>query len=149
MKRSLGIDVGSKRIGVALSDELGWMAQPLQTLLTSPQSPQEIAMLAEQHAVSVIVIGLPRNMNGTYGPAAAHCREFSKKVEALTKIKVLLWDERLTTAAATRSLHQAGLKTKAHRAIIDQVAAQEILQSWMDSGALLGGSIMPVEVEEN
>ena len=133
MKRTLAIDVGSVRIGLALSDELGWMAHPLQTLPTSPQSPAAIVALATQYDVGTIVIGLPRNMNGTYGPAAETCREFAKKVQALTSINVVLWDERLTTAAATRHLHEAGLKTKKHRPLIDQVAAQQILQDWIDA----------------
>lgn len=131
--RTLGIDLGKARIGVALSDELGWMAHPLQTLVTSSKSPQEIVALAEKHQVNVVVIGLPRKLDGTDGLAADFCRDFAKKIEELTEIKVVLWDERLTTAAATRHLHERGLKSKAHRAIIDQVAAQQILQSWMDA----------------
>jgi putative Holliday junction resolvase len=139
MKRVLGIDLGSVRIGLALSDELGWMAHPLQTLKTSPSSAEEIIALAIQHDVSHLILGLPRNMNGTYGPAAEHCRSFAEKLRALTAIPVILWDERLTTAAATRHLHEAGLKSKEHRAIIDKVAAQQILQDWMDAQAQVGG----------
>lgn len=135
-KRALGIDLGKARIGVALSDELGWMAHPLQTLTTSSKSPEEIVALATKHQVTTIVIGLPRKLDGTDGLAADFCREFAKKVEELTEAKVILWDERLTTAAATRHLHERGLKSKAHRSIIDQVAAQQILQSWMDSTSL-------------
>jgi len=142
MQRILGIDLGSARIGLALSDELGWMAHPLQTLKTTPQSDQDIALIAAEKKVATIVIGLPRNMNGTYGPSAKHCQDFSVRLQLLTPIKVILWDERLTTAAATRNLHEAGRTSKQQRAIIDQVAAQQILQDWMDhQKQILGKSL--------
>ena len=133
MQRALGIDLGSVRIGLALSDDLGWMAHPLQTLKTSPQSAEEIALIAAEKKVATIIVGLPRNMNGTYGPAAKHCQEFAARLQLLTPIKVILWDERLTTAAATRHLQEAGKTSKQQRSIIDQVAAQQILQDWMDA----------------
>lgn len=131
--RLLGVDLGSARIGLALSDELGWMAHPLQTLKRSPESAQEIASIASEKKVTTIIVGLPRNMNGTYGPAAKHCQSFAKELRQLTQASVILWDERLTTAAAARRLHETGLNSKQQRSIIDQVAAQQILQDWMDA----------------
>lgn len=137
MQRILGIDLGSVRIGLAISDELGWMAHPLQTLKTSASSAQEIIALVTKNNIGTIVIGLPRNMNGTYGPAAEHSRTFAEKLRTLTSLPIILWDERLTTAAATRHLQEAGLKSKEQRSLIDQVAAQQILQDWMDAQKIL------------
>lgn len=136
MQRFLGIDLGSVRTGLALSDEIGFMAHPFQTLKTSSQTPQVIAELVEEKKITAVIIGLPRNMNGTYGPAAEHCKKFAAQLEPLTKAKIILWDERLTTVAATRQLHERGLNTKQQRSIIDQAAAQKILQDWMDSQEL-------------
>lgn len=136
MQRFLGIDLGSVRIGIALSDEAGFMAHPFTTLKTSSQSAKEVALLASEKKATVIVIGLPRNMNGSYGPAAEHCKKFAEQLQLLTIVKVILWDERLTTMAAARQLHERGLNAKQQRSIIDQAAAQQILQSWMDSEAL-------------
>ncbi|MFI0347931.1 MAG: Holliday junction resolvase RuvX [Chthoniobacterales bacterium] len=134
--RFLGVDLGSVRIGIALSDEAGFMAHPFKTLKTSPQSVQEIASIALEKKVSTIVVGLPRNMNGSYGPAAEHCQKFAEQLQPFTTAKVVLWDERLTTMAATRQLHECGLNSKQQRSIIDQAAAQQILQGWMDAQAL-------------
>ena len=86
----------------------------------------------------MIILGLPRNMNGTYGPAAEKTREFADKLRARVACEVKLWDERLTSVAAQRSLHEAGRNVKNSRAVIDQVAAQMILQGWLDSQAMLG-----------
>lgn len=139
MTRILGIDLGSVRIGLALSDDLGWMAHPWQTLSRSPNSALEIARLVVEKKVVTIIVGLPRNMNGTYGPAAEQCRAFADQLQQQTEAKVVLWDERLTTAAAARNLHEAGRSSKQQRPIIDQVAAQQILQDWMDAQKIGSG----------
>jgi putative holliday junction resolvase len=131
--RALGIDPGSVRIGLALSDELGCMAHPLQTLKANAQSAAEIAAIAAKKGSQVIVLGLPRNMNGTYGPAAEKSRDFAAALTPLTSARVILWDERLTTAAATRRLHEAGRNSREQRQVIDQAAAVQILQSWLDA----------------
>jgi putative Holliday junction resolvase len=133
MNQTLSIDLGSVRIGLALSDELGWMAHPWQTLSRSPRSVQEIATLAAEKKVTTIVVGLPRNLNGTYGPAAEHCRAFAQELQGATEAKVVLWDERFTTVMATRQLQAAGRNQKQQRSIIDQAAAQQILQDWIDA----------------
>jgi len=133
MQQTLGIDLGSVRIGLALSDDLGWMAHPWQTLSRSPRSVEEIVRLASEKKVTTIVVGLPRNLNGTYGPAAEHCRTFAQELQKQTPARVVLWDERFTTAMASRQLQEAGKNQKQQRAIIDQAAAQQILQDWMDA----------------
>jgi putative Holliday junction resolvase len=130
--RALGVDPGSARIGLALSDELGCMAHPLRTLKASPESAAEIAAAAEESGSRTIVIGLPRNMNGTYGPAAEKSRVLAEAVRQRTSAKVILWDERLTTAAATKRLQEAGRNSREQRGVIDQAAAVQILQDWLD-----------------
>ena len=135
--RALGIDPGSVRIGVALSDDIGFMAHPLQTLKTGKESPAEIAAIADAKNSQVIVIGLPRNMNGTYGPATEKSRELAAALTPLTKARVILWDERLTTAMATKQLQLAGRNSKEQRQVIDQAAAVQILQDWLDANPVL------------
>ncbi len=130
--RALGVDPGSARIGLALSDELGCMAHPLRTLKASPESAADIAAAAEESGSRTIVIGLPRNMNGTYGPAAEKSRVLAEAVRQRTSAKVILWDERLTTAAATKRLQEAGRNSREQRGVIDQAAAVQILQDWLD-----------------
>jgi len=134
----LGIDVGEARIGLALSDDLGMLAHPLETVLVKEGNPiKHVAAIIHRDKIATVVIGLPRNMNGTYGPAAEKVREFAKKLQALAPCTVKFWDERLTTVAAQRQLHEAGRNVKNSRAVIDQVAAQLILQGYLDSQAML------------
>ena len=139
--RVLGVDPGSVRIGLALSDDIGCMAHPLQTLQVKGEQPSEsagkIAAVAAEKGSPVIVIGLPRNMNGTYGPAAEKSRALASALAPLTNARVILWDERLTTAAATRRLQEAGRDSREQRQVIDQAAAVQILQDWLDAQALL------------
>jgi putative Holliday junction resolvase len=135
--RVLGVDPGSVRIGLALSDEMGFMAHPYQTLKAKGGdclgSAPEIAAVAKEKGADVIIIGLPRNMNGTYGPAAEKSRSLAEALKPLTEAHVILWDERLTTAAATRRLQETGMDSRAQRQVIDQAAAVQILQDWLDS----------------
>ncbi len=136
MNRALGIDLGDARVGVATSDDLGMLAHPLETIqVKSGGVLKRILELAQEKSVATIVVGMPRNMDGTFGPAAEKSREFIEKLKAETTCRVVAWDERLTTVSAQRSLHEAGRKAKEHRAVIDQVAAQILLQSWLDSQA--------------
>jgi len=140
MKRALGIDHGDARIGVAISDDLGMLAHPLETIhIKEVADPvARIAELVASRDIGQIVLGLPRNMDGSYGPASAKVRAFAEILHAACGCPVKLWDERLTSVAAQRSLHEAGRKVKDSREVIDQVAAQLILQGWLDSQALLG-----------
>lgn len=109
------------------------MAHPLRTLQGGPNAPTEIAAVAAEKGAGVIVIGLPRNMNGTYGPAAEKSRALAETLKAITPARVVLWDERLTTAAATRRLQEAGRNSREQRRVIDQAAAVQILQDWLDA----------------
>jgi len=88
--------------------------------------------------ITTVVIGLPRNMSGTYGPAAEKAREFATKLQALSPCTVKFWDERLTTVAAQKQLHESGKNVKNSRQVIDQVAAVLILQGYLDSQSMLG-----------
>lgn len=137
--RILGIDHGEVRLGLAISDELGMLAHPLTTLdgrekfNAIGRKLQEIIL---EKNVERVVLGLPRNMNGTYGPAAEKVREFAEKLKPVLSVPIVLWDERMTTQQAQRSLHDAGRNVKNSRKVIDQVAAVIILQSYLDSIAI-------------
>jgi putative Holliday junction resolvase len=134
MKKALGIDLGEARVGVAVSDDLGMLAHPLETIsVKTSDVKNRILALAAERGAQTIIVGMPRNMDGTYGPAATKAKEFIEALRSSTEIKVIGWDERLTTVSAQRSLHEAGKNTKKQRPIIDQVAAQIILQGWLDS----------------
>jgi len=138
MKRALGIDLGEARIGLAISDELGMLAHPLETIHTR-ETPDPIARIAEiagRDKIGIIILGLPRNMDGTYGPAAEKSRSFAEKLRERLPCEIKLWDERLTSVAAQKSLHATGRNTKQSREVIDQVAAQLILQGYLDSQAM-------------
>ena len=134
MNRILGIDVGEARIGLALSDELGMLAHPLETVKVKEGKPlQHIAGVMAREKVTTVVVGLARNMNGSYGPAAEKSRAFAAQLQALTPCTVKFWDERLTTVAAQKQLHEAGRNAKTSREVIDQAAAALILQGYLDS----------------
>ena len=138
MTRAVGIDHGDARVGVAVSDELGMLAHPLETIHVRETDPvaRVVQIVAEKKA-DIVIVGLPKNMDGTTGAAAEKVRIFADKLRA-AGITVRLWDERLSTVAAQRNLHEAGHNAKSSRAIIDQAAAQIILQGWLDSQAMLG-----------
>jgi putative Holliday junction resolvase len=142
VKRVLGVDHGQARIGLAISDELGMLAHPLETVAAKPPDAalKRIALLAKEKDVSAVVVGLPRHMSGASGTAAADVEAFAAKLRPLLRCEVVMWDERLTTTAAHRALRDAGKKTRATRGVVDQVAAQMILQGYLDSrqGTSLG-----------
>ena len=134
MKRILGIDFGRVRVGLAISDELGLLAHPVETV-PADNSRQMIARIAEivrDKEVARVIVGLPRKMDGSIGPAADEVLAFVEKLRAQLSCPVLMWDERLTTVAANRALSEAGQTTRKTRGHIDQVAAQLILQGYLD-----------------
>jgi putative Holliday junction resolvase len=135
MKRIMGIDYGTVRIGIALSDQLQMLAHPAETIMISPGVDPfaQIAFLAREKDVGQIVVGLPRNMNGTAGESATNACAFVEQLRMKVDCEVLTWDERLSTVAAHRSLREAGKSTRETRAYVDQVAAQIFLQSYLDS----------------
>lgn len=132
MSRTMAVDLGSARTGVAVSDELGMLAQPWRTLPGGEASLEAVVAAAGELRPGRILVGLPRNMDGTYGPAADAARAFAEKLRARVACPVDLWDERLTTVAAQRSLRESGRKARDQRGVVDQVAAQILLQSWLD-----------------
>ena len=136
--RILGLDIGSKRIGVAISDELGFTAQGIETL--SCKSPEDdaaaIAELAEKYNVEAIVVGMPYNMDGSAGPQAEKVRAMIELINQRAKISVHEWDERLSTVAAERVLLEADMSRSKRRKVIDKVAAIIILQGYLDGKSL-------------
>jgi putative Holliday junction resolvase len=137
MTRILGLDVGTKTIGVAVSDALGWTAQGVETIRRRQNHPEDdferIKELIQQYEISKIVVGLPKNMNGSIGPSGEACQTFAKELESITGLSVILWDERLTTMAAERTLISADVSRKKRKQVIDKLAASIILQGYMDS----------------
>jgi putative Holliday junction resolvase len=132
--RLLGIDHGDSRIGLAISDELGAFAHPYRTLQSGARVVDEIRAIVQREQISGIVVGLPKNMDGTLGPSAAKAKSFGEKLaQVVPTIKIMFWDERLTTREAQRALHAAGKNTKQSKKMIDQVAAQILLQNYLDS----------------
>jgi putative Holliday junction resolvase len=134
MKKALGIDLGDARVGVAVSDDLGMLAHPLETISTqSTNVVKRVLALASERSVETIIVGMPRNMNGSHGPAADKARVFIEELRRETTLPIVAWDERLSTVSAQRALQEAGRNTRKQKSVIDQVAAQIILQSWLDS----------------
>ncbi len=134
--RWMGLDVGQRRIGIALSDPLELFAQGYSVLERSASLGKDIQALNEiiiKETVEGIVVGLPRNMNGTEGVMAEKVRAFSRKLEEKNNIPLIFWDERLSTVAAERVLLEADLSRKKRKQKIDQVAAVFILQNYLDS----------------
>lgn len=144
MRRVLGVDFGKARIGVAISDELGMLAHPVETIPGArlEDAAKRIAVIARERDVERVILGMPRHMNGEMGAAADEVKMFADKLRPLLRCPIVLWDERLTTTAANRALRDAGQKTRRTRGIVDQVAAQMILQGFLDSVQTAGGSAM-------
>lgn len=133
--RALGIDLGAKRIGVALSDSAGTLATPYEVVPRSgdrARDHQRIGALAEEAGAEVLVVGLPRSLDGTDGPAAVAARAEAVELAAATGMAVELWDERLTTVTADRDLMALEMRAPARRRVIDKVAASVMLQAWLD-----------------
>ena len=134
MNQSLGLDLGAARTGVALSDELRMLAHPLETIESgsAERVARRVQKIVAERKVDCVVVGLPRQMNGALGLAAKGAQRFVEKLRPLISCEVVTWDERLSTVAAERALRDAGKKTRETRGIRDQVAAQIILQSYLD-----------------
>ena len=131
--RIMGLDLGSKTIGVAISDELGLTAQGLKTILRKSREEdlKEIHRLIEQYEIVEIVVGLPKNMDGTLGMQAEKVFQWIKVLEENTNIPVSTWDERLSTVGASKILLEADLSRKKRKEVIDKVAAVLILQGYL------------------
>ncbi|MEK7014795.1 MULTISPECIES: Holliday junction resolvase RuvX [Bacillus] len=135
--RILGLDVGTKTVGVAMSDEMGWTAQGLETIRINEERGNfgfdRISELVKQYNVDKIVVGLPKNMNGTIGPRGEACQQFAENLRNLLQLEVVMWDERLSTIAAERLLISADVSRKKRKQVIDKMAAVVILQGFLDS----------------
>jgi len=136
--RFLGLDIGSRRIGVAVSDALGLTAQPVLTLerrSSRREDLRSLARLCRRFGVVGIVVGNPMHLSGELSPQAAKTQAFAAELGELTGLPIHLWDERLTSHEAHRILYQAGHARQEHRKVVDQVAAVLILQSFLDEKA--------------
>jgi putative holliday junction resolvase len=133
-RRLLGLDVGDRRIGMAISDELGLTAQGLSTLERRNKRADMAAIqeIISTHAVAGIVVGMPRNMDGSYGERAAITERFIQTLEYLCRLPCIRWDERLTTRQAERLLITANQRRHKRKLVRDKIAAQLILQNYLD-----------------
>lgn len=135
MAKVMALDVGTKRIGIALSDDLGMTAQGHSVLECKSRSQdfQAIHDLCREYQVMRIVVGLPLNMNGTVGPKALEVQEFAAGLGACTALEIVFWDERLSTVSAERTLLEADVSRKKRKGLRDKLAAVYILQAYLDN----------------
>lgn len=134
--RYLGLDVGNKRIGVAVTDELGLTAQPVMTLerlRSRREDLRSLARLARRYGVAAIVVGNPLHVSGELSPQAEKTQAFAAELGELTGLPIHLWDERLTSHEAHELLYASGKRRQEHRAVVDQVAAVLILSSFLET----------------
>lgn len=134
MKRLLGLDVGDKTIGVAVSDPLGFTAQGVTTIRRNgiKKDLEELSAIIEKYNIKEVVVGLPKNMNNTIGPQGEKVLKFVEKLKDKLNVEVILQDERLTTVSAERALVNADVSRKKRKGVIDKVAATFILQSYLE-----------------
>lgn len=134
MKR-LGVDPGQRRIGLAVADGEVAIAVPFGTVRGGPGGVERVAEVAREQGVDALVVGLPLKMDGTEGTAARRARAFARELGQATGLPVFLWDERLTTVAAERTLREMGVRGRDRRRVVDQGAATVMLQSYLDAPA--------------
>jgi putative Holliday junction resolvase len=133
--RSLGIDLGTRRIGIAMSDSSGVIASPLTVVMrssTHAQDHKKIQELIDEYEVDCVVVGMPLSMSGKVGPAAKSAQEEIKELEIALSVPIYSYDERLTSKTANESMMQANMKAQARRRIVDKIAAAVMLQGWLD-----------------
>lgn len=134
--RIMGVDYGDRRIGIAVSDPFGWTAQGVETIHWRGNVQtvvNRIGQLIEQYNVEKIVVGYPKNMDGTIGFRGEKTIEFIDILKKETDVQIIKWDERLTTVAANRVMREVGMKGTRKKRVIDQIAAMYILQGYLDS----------------
>ncbi|HYG35111.1 MAG TPA: Holliday junction resolvase RuvX [Clostridia bacterium] len=139
--RILALDHGTKRIGIAISDELKMIAQPLEFVPADPFADflGRLKEILQAKEVELILVGMPRNMNGSYGPAALKVEEFVAALKTAVTIPIKTWDERLTTAQANRFLIQGNVRRDKRKEKVDKMAAAILLQSYLDGLATRAG----------
>lgn len=135
--RILGLDIGDKTIGIAVSDEMGWTAQGLKTLIRKGFNEElsSIKEIIEEYGVKEILVGLPKNMNGSIGPQGKKVITFVERLKTALSLPVLLWDERLSTVRAEKVLLEADMSRRKRKGLKDKLAAQFILQGYLDRKA--------------
>src|SRR6266403_4608017 len=133
--RILAIDHGSKRIGIAISDELQMIAQPMEYILADPFADflLRLKQILQEKEVELILVGMPRNMNGSYGTAALKVEEFVAALKSAVPVPIKTWDERLTSAQANRILIAGNVRRDKRKQKVDKMAAAILLQSYLDS----------------
>lgn len=135
--RMMGLDVGSKTVGVAVSDEMGWTAQGIETVSINEEKNMfgfdRIGEIIKEYGIEQIIVGLPKNMNNTIGPRGEASMAYAENLRRRFQLPVQLWDERLSTMAAERVLLAADVSRKKRKKVIDKMAAAMILQSFLDS----------------
>ena len=137
MSRALALDIGTRRIGVAVSDSGGTVATPYEVVHRSGDRASDhrrIAALVDEAGAEVVVVGMPLSLDGSVGPAAQAVFDEIDQLRATVGAEVVTWDERLSTVQAERSLRAGGVRKGKRRGVVDQVAATVILQSWLDAG---------------
>jgi putative Holliday junction resolvase len=135
--RAVALDIGTRRIGVALSDSGGTVATPYEVVTRSGDRSTDhrrIAALVKEAGAAVVVVGLPLSLDGSVGPAAQAILAEVDELRGVLPVSVVTWDERFSTVEAQRSLHAMRVRKGRHRRVVDQVAATVILQSWLDAG---------------
>ena len=132
--RILGLDIGSKTIGVAVSDPLGWTAQGVTTIKRDcyTKDVEAVMKICKEYGVETIVAGMPKNMNGTIGPSGEMVKNLCEQIEKSFDGKIEFWDERLKTVAAHRAMIEADLSRAKRKKIVDKIAATYILQGYLD-----------------
>ena len=137
MSRALGLDIGTRRIGVALSDSAGTVATPYEVVDRSGERARDhrrIAALVDEAGAEVVVVGMPLSLDGSVGPAAQAVLDEIDQLRGVVAAEIVTWDERLSTVQAERSLRAGNVRKGKRRRVVDQVAATVILQSWLDAG---------------
>ncbi|HRT08900.1 MAG TPA: Holliday junction resolvase RuvX [Candidatus Paceibacterota bacterium] len=136
--RILALDHGTKRIGVAISDEMKMIAQPLEYIPAEPFAAflERLKNLLREKEVELVLVGMPRNMDGSYGPAALKVQEFVAALRAAVTVPIKTWDERLTSALANRFLLEGNVRRDKRKEKVDKMAAAILLQSYLDSLAV-------------
>ena len=132
----MALDVGEKTVGVAMTDELGLIASPRETLRRDGRELDRLVEIVEREAVGEAVVGLPISLNGTHGPSAERALQFAALLRERVSISVVTWDERLTTAEAEKMLIAADTRRSKRRQVVDQIAATLILQNYLRSRSL-------------
>jgi putative holliday junction resolvase len=147
--RILALDYGTKRIGVALSDELGWTAQPLETYerRTLDRDIAHIQDLVRIHEVGQVLLGLPLRLNGEQGPAVQAVQQFLEPLSVALPVPIVTWDERMTTKAAEELLIAADMSRKKRKGVVDRVAAAILLQSYLEAQTSTSPMVLPGQTE--